>query len=72
MSLEKLSETLQGVTWAWQHLDKWHRVLEIVKFREMIEQRIQDQEDPLQTIPEEHLPLIAKLGHERWLIARRY
>ncbi|KXN82550.1 hypothetical protein AN958_02401 [Leucoagaricus sp. SymC.cos] len=46
--LEKLSETLQ----------------EIVKFREMIEQRVEKQEPPLQSIPNEHLPLIAKLGHE--------
>lgn len=48
MLLEKLSETLQ----------------EIVKFREMIEQRKEKQEPPLQCIPDEHLPLIAKLGHE--------
>jgi chromatin assembly factor 1 subunit A len=31
----------------------------------MVEQRIQNQEPPLHSIPQEHLPLIAKLGHDR-------
>ncbi|KZT11534.1 uncharacterized protein LAESUDRAFT_740995 [Laetiporus sulphureus 93-53] len=47
-SLEKLSETMQ----------------EIVNFRQMIEERIQHKETPLDIIPDEHHPLIAKLVHE--------
>ncbi|KZT65485.1 hypothetical protein DAEQUDRAFT_525269 [Daedalea quercina L-15889] len=48
MSLEKMSETMQ----------------EIVKFREFIEGRTGRKEQALSTIPDEHLPLIAKLVHE--------
>ncbi|KAF8162912.1 hypothetical protein B0H34DRAFT_299811 [Crassisporium funariophilum] len=48
VSFEKQSETLQ----------------EIVKFREMLEERINKQEPPLSSFPEEHKPLIAKLAHE--------
>ncbi|KAF8655980.1 hypothetical protein AX16_002840 [Volvariella volvacea WC 439] len=47
-SFDKQSDTLQ----------------EIVNFREMIEQRIRDQEPPLIVFPDEHKPLIAKLAHE--------
>ena len=49
ISFEKQSETLQ----------------EIVKFREMLEGRIEQQLPPLDVIPDEHQPLIAKLAHER-------
>ncbi|KDQ59438.1 hypothetical protein JAAARDRAFT_68081 [Jaapia argillacea MUCL 33604] len=48
ISLEKLSETMQ----------------EIVKFREMLEERRLSQAGPLDAIPEEHKPLIVKLVHE--------
>lgn len=48
ISFEKQSETLQ----------------EIVKFREMLEGRIEKQLPPLDVIPDEHQPLIAKLAHE--------
>ncbi|KIK06499.1 hypothetical protein K443DRAFT_674158 [Laccaria amethystina LaAM-08-1] len=48
ISFEKQSETLQ----------------EIVKFREMLEGRIEKQQPPLDVIPDEHQPLIAKLAHE--------
>ncbi|KAH7924570.1 hypothetical protein BV22DRAFT_498652 [Leucogyrophana mollusca] len=48
VSFEKSSETLQ----------------EIVGFRDMLEQRIQKQEPPLTSIPDEYKPLIAKLAHE--------
>ncbi|KAF8892571.1 hypothetical protein BD779DRAFT_1670257 [Infundibulicybe gibba] len=48
VSFEKQSETLQ----------------EIVKFREMLEGRIERQEPPLTSIPDDHRPLIAKLAHE--------
>ncbi|KAF7791279.1 hypothetical protein EIP86_002293 [Pleurotus ostreatoroseus] len=48
MSFEKLSETMQ----------------EIVKFREMLEQRIQANSGSLAGIPDDHKPLIAKLVHE--------
>jgi len=40
--------------------------VEIVKFREMIEQRIERQDPPLTAIPDEHKPLIVKLAQERW------
>lgn len=39
--------------------------IEIVKFREMIEQRIERQDPPLTSIPDEHKPLIVKLAQER-------
>ncbi|KAG1891349.1 hypothetical protein F4604DRAFT_409243 [Suillus subluteus] len=48
ISFEKSSEAMQ----------------EIVKFREMIEQRIERQEPPLTAIPDEHKPLIVKLAQE--------
>ncbi|KAJ6496514.1 chromatin assembly factor 1 subunit A-domain-containing protein [Mycena vitilis] len=48
ISFEKHSETLQ----------------EIVKFREMLEERMGRQADALATIPEEHKPVVAKLAHE--------
>ncbi|CDO70716.1 hypothetical protein BN946_scf184798.g31 [Trametes cinnabarina] len=48
LSFEKMSETMQ----------------EIVKFREMLEQRLEAKEPPLSAIPEEHKPVIAKLVHE--------
>ncbi|KZT28551.1 hypothetical protein NEOLEDRAFT_1175854 [Neolentinus lepideus HHB14362 ss-1] len=48
VAFEKLSETMQ----------------EIVKFREMIQQRLQDREPPLNTIPSEHKPVLGKLVHE--------
>jgi hypothetical protein len=40
---------------------------EIVKFREMIEQRLERHEPPLPAIPDEHKPVIAKLAHERYV-----
>jgi hypothetical protein len=39
---------------------------DIVKFREMLEQRLQRQETPFASFPDEHRPLIAKLAHERF------
>ncbi|KAG2349564.1 hypothetical protein BDR05DRAFT_1055214 [Suillus weaverae] len=48
ISFEKSSEAMQ----------------EIVKFREMIEQRIERQDPPLTAIPDEHKPLIVKLAQE--------
>ncbi|KAK7466897.1 hypothetical protein VKT23_003961 [Stygiomarasmius scandens] len=47
-SFEKHSETLQ----------------ELVRFREMIQQRIGNGESAISEIPDEHKPLIAKLAHE--------
>ncbi|KAF7304672.1 hypothetical protein MKEN_01181300 [Mycena kentingensis (nom. inval.)] len=49
ISFEKNSETLS----------------EIVKFRELLEDRIGKRADGLSAIPEEHKPVIAKLVHER-------
>ncbi|RDX48339.1 hypothetical protein OH76DRAFT_668083 [Lentinus brumalis] len=48
LSFEKMSETMQ----------------EIVKFREMLEERLASKQPPLNAIPEEHKPVIAKLVHE--------
>ncbi|RPD65935.1 hypothetical protein L227DRAFT_606090 [Lentinus tigrinus ALCF2SS1-6] len=48
LSFEKMSETMQ----------------EIVKFREMLEERLASQQPPLSAIPDEHRPVIAKLVHE--------
>ncbi|PPQ77583.1 hypothetical protein CVT25_011375 [Psilocybe cyanescens] len=48
ISFEKQSETLQ----------------EIVKFRAMLEDKINAKETPLSVFPEEYKPLIAKLAHE--------
>ncbi|KAJ7752021.1 chromatin assembly factor 1 subunit A-domain-containing protein [Mycena metata] len=48
ISFEKHSETLQ----------------EIVKFREMLEERISRREDALPSIPDEYKPVVAKLAHE--------
>ncbi|KAI0374685.1 hypothetical protein BV20DRAFT_986430 [Pilatotrama ljubarskyi] len=48
LSFEKMSETMQ----------------EIVKFREMLEQRLEAKEPPLSAVPDEHKPVIAKLVHE--------
>ncbi|KAI0080560.1 hypothetical protein K474DRAFT_1657705 [Panus rudis PR-1116 ss-1] len=48
LSFEKMSETMQ----------------EIVKFREMLEQRMENNDPPLDVIPDDHKPLIAKLSQE--------
>ncbi|KAI0670574.1 hypothetical protein C8Q78DRAFT_1145923 [Trametes maxima] len=48
LSFEKMSETMQ----------------EIVKFREMLEQRLEAKEPPLSAVPDKHKPVIAKLVHE--------
>ncbi|TFK27333.1 hypothetical protein FA15DRAFT_635715 [Coprinopsis marcescibilis] len=48
VSLEKQSETLQ----------------EIVKFRDMLEKRIEAKRKPILDIPDEYKPVIAKLAHE--------
>ena len=38
---------------------------EIVKFREMLEQRIEAKTAALDVVPEEHRPVIVKFIHER-------
>ncbi|KAI0781133.1 hypothetical protein BD413DRAFT_21920 [Trametes elegans] len=48
LSFEKMSETMQ----------------EIVKFREMLEQRLEAKQPPLEAVPDEHKPVIAKLVQE--------
>lgn len=66
MSLEKLSDTLQGTIFRrFAQVSGLTSLVEIVRFREMIQERIDKQEPPLQSIPDEHLPLIAKFGHDR-------
>lgn len=42
-----------------------HTLVEIVKFREMLEQRLEEKQSPLETISDDFLPLIAKLVQER-------
>ena len=39
--------------------------LEIVRFREMLEERLSGKELPLSVVSDEHKPVIAKLVHER-------
>lgn len=41
---------------------------EIVKFREMLEERIEKKEPPLSELPGEHKPVVAKLIHERCVV----
>ncbi|KAL5490433.1 hypothetical protein ACEPAI_5266 [Sanghuangporus weigelae] len=48
LSCEKMSETMQ----------------EIVSFRDFLANRAKESNSPLQDVPEEHVPLIAKLVHE--------
>ncbi|KAI0818944.1 hypothetical protein BC629DRAFT_1579368 [Irpex lacteus] len=48
LAFEKMSETMQ----------------EIVKFREMLEQKIERGETPLHAFPDDHRPLVAKMVHE--------
>ncbi|THG98582.1 hypothetical protein EW026_g3635 [Hermanssonia centrifuga] len=48
MSFEKMSETMQ----------------DIVRFREMLEQKVETKAHPLSAIPDEHKPVVAKLVHE--------
>ncbi|PIL23817.1 hypothetical protein GSI_13568 [Ganoderma sinense ZZ0214-1] len=48
LSFEKMSETMQ----------------EIVKFREMLEERLAAKDSPLTTVPDDHKPVFAKLVHE--------
>lgn len=40
----------------------------IVKFREYLEQLMEKKEPMFTTFPEEHMPLIAKLAHERCVL----
>lgn len=63
-----MSETLQGGYMMWHSLNpvRLINLAEIVKFREMLEQRFERNDPPLSAIPEEHKPIIAKLAHERF------
>jgi chromatin assembly factor 1 subunit A len=72
-SLEKFSETMQGLLLCDVRLTREPHLLclflfalDIVRFREMLEQRLKQQESPLDVFPDEHRPLIAKLCHERF------
>lgn len=69
MSFEKHSETLQGTRFSWCTSSRafYLVALEIVKFREMLEDRIARQAGGLPVLPEEYKPVIAKLAHERCL-----
>ena len=41
---------------------------ETVRFREMLEQRIEARAPPLTAVPEEYKSLIVKLSHERYTL----
>lgn len=41
---------------------------EIVKFREMLEERLASKQPPLTTVPDEYRPVIVKLVHERYAL----
>ena len=43
----------------------FHCIIELVKFREFLERRIENQDPPLGHVPDEHKPLIAKFTQER-------
>lgn len=67
VSFEKQSETLQGASPVFSRVEASgnSQCAEIVKFRELIEQRLENSEPPLTELPEEYKSLIAKLAHER-------
>ena len=68
ISFEKQSDTLQGESLRYGLLGLYPKFsTEIVKFREMLEDRINQQLPPLTAFPDEHRPLIAKLAHERFV-----
>ena len=68
ISFEKQSDTLQGEPLRYGLLGLHSKFsTEIVKFREMLEDRINQQSPPLTAFPDEHRPLIAKLAHERFV-----
>ena len=70
ISFEKQSDTLQGVFCVQDSSESWlcrTFSTEIVKFREMLEDRIIQKLPPLTAFPDEHRPLIAKLAHERFV-----
>ena len=69
LSFEKMSETMQGTCPSHEPSSstiRTYRATEIVKFREMLEERLAAKESPLPTVPDEHKPVIAKLVHERY------
>jgi hypothetical protein len=68
MSFEKHSETLQGTRFLLPRLSARldHLPLEIIKFREMLEDRNAKRAVALTAIPDEYKPVIAKLVHERY------
>ena len=68
VSFDKHSETMQGrfVLSSSKKHALTSTLAEIVKFREMLEQRIERRDPPLTACPDEHRPLIAKLANERY------
>lgn len=69
LAFEKMSETMQGMCYIPDTIQWRVRTFgyaEIVKFREMLEQRLEAKEHPLSKVPEEHKRVIAKLVHERY------
>jgi chromatin assembly factor 1 subunit A len=77
VSFEKQSETLQGASPispasegpAHQYRP---RAAEIVKFRELIEERLESSDSPLTELPDEYRSLIAKLAHERYVVVPEF
>jgi chromatin assembly factor 1 subunit A len=70
LSFEKQSETLQGLFGVYSYGSQGSfSNSEIVKFRDMLEERISKQEPPFASFPNEHKPLVAKLAHERSVLS---
>ena len=53
------------MSWRMQLELNFHCIIELVKFREFLERRIENQDPPLSHVPDEHKPLIAKFTQER-------
>jgi len=66
VSLDKHSETMQGLFYSLISRRVHKAISEIVKFRQMLEQRIERCDPPLTAFLDEHHPLIAKLANERY------
>jgi hypothetical protein len=41
--------------------------IDIVKFRSMLSELLESKAQPLKEVPSEHLPVVAKLVHERYI-----
>ena len=69
LAFEKMSETMQGkariIVYVATYINLNLGNVEIVKFREMLEEKIERKDTPLDAFPDDHRPLVAKMVHER-------